>query len=61
MKGRKPRVARWAVFGLLVAALSVVAAGCGGGDDESSGSGDVSTEIEGLGYRTLVRYGAILS
>ena len=47
MKGRKVRVARWAVFGLLVAALSVVAAGCGGGDDE--GSGDVSTAVEGLG------------
>jgi putative spermidine/putrescine transport system substrate-binding protein len=47
MKGRKARVARWAVFGLLVAALSVVAAGCGGGDDE--GGGEVSTEVEGLG------------
>ena len=47
MKGRKVRVARWAVFGLLVAALSVVAAGCGGGDDESSGS--AGTAIEGLG------------
>ena len=47
MKGRKVRVARWAVFGLLVAALSVVAAGCGGGDDE--GSSDVSTAVEGLG------------
>ena len=47
MKGRKLRVARWAVFGLLVAALSVVAAGCGGGDDESGGS--AATEIEGLG------------
>jgi putative spermidine/putrescine transport system substrate-binding protein len=45
MKGRKARVARWAVFGLLVAALSVIAAGCGGGDD---GGGD-STAIEGLG------------
>ena len=45
MKGRKVRVARWAVFGLLVAALSVVAAGCGGGDD----GGDDSTAIEGLG------------
>jgi putative spermidine/putrescine transport system substrate-binding protein len=45
MMGRKARVARWAVFGLLVAALSVVAAGCGGGDDE----GSASTEIEGLG------------
>jgi len=32
MSGRKARVARWAVFGLLVAALSIVAAGCGGGD-----------------------------
>jgi putative spermidine/putrescine transport system substrate-binding protein len=47
MKGRKLRVARWAVFGLLVAALSVVAAGCGGGDDE--GGGSAATEIEGLG------------
>ena len=45
MKGRK-RVARWAVLGLLVGALSVVAAGCGGGDDGGSGA---STEIEGLG------------
>jgi putative spermidine/putrescine transport system substrate-binding protein len=45
MSGRQARVARWAVFGLLVAALSVVAAGCGGGD----GGGAASTEIEGLG------------
>ena len=45
MKGRKTRVARWAVFGLLVAALSVVAAGCGGGD----GDGSASWEIPGLG------------
>ena len=45
MRGRKVRIARWAAFGLLVAALSVVAAGCGGGDDE----GGASTEIEGLG------------
>ena len=45
MKGRRTRVARWAAFGLLVAALSVVAAGCGGGDDD--GGGD--TAIEGLG------------
>jgi len=45
MKGRKVRVARWAVLGLLVGALCVVAAGCGGGDDE----GSASTEIEGLG------------
>ena len=47
MKGRKRRVARWAVVGLLVAALSVVAAGCGGGDDD--GDGGVSTAVEGLG------------
>jgi len=47
MKGRKVRVARWAVFGLLVAALSVVAAGCGGGDE--NGDGGTSTSIEGLG------------
>jgi len=46
MKGRNVRVARWAVLGLLVGALSVVAAGCGGGDDGGSGA---STEIEGLG------------
>ena len=45
MKGRKVRVARWAVLGLLVGALSIVAAGCGG-DDGGSGAG---TEIEGLG------------
>ncbi len=46
MKGRKTRVARWAAFGLLVAALCFVAAGCGGGDDEGSGA---SSELEGLG------------
>ncbi len=48
MKGRRTRVARWAAFGLLIAALSVVAAGCGGGDD--GGGGD--TAIEGLGTST---------
>ena len=42
---RSRRGARWLAFGLLVAALSVVAAGCGGGDD----GGEASTEIEGLG------------
>jgi putative spermidine/putrescine transport system substrate-binding protein len=45
MKGRKARIAQWAAFALLIGALSVVAAGCGGGDDE----GGASTEIEGLG------------
>jgi putative spermidine/putrescine transport system substrate-binding protein len=45
MKGRRTRVARWAAFGLLIAALSVVAAGCGGGDD----GGGSDTAIEGLG------------
>lgn len=45
MSGRKVRVGRWAVLGLLVGALSVVAAGCGGSDDESS----ASAEIKGLG------------
>jgi putative spermidine/putrescine transport system substrate-binding protein len=44
MSGRK-RVASWAALCLLVGALSVVAAGCGGGDDD----GEASTEIEGLG------------
>ena len=40
---RRNRAAVWAALGLLVAALSVVAAGCGGGSDSAS------TEIEGLG------------
>jgi putative spermidine/putrescine transport system substrate-binding protein len=43
---RSRRGARWLAFGLLVAALSVVAAGCGGGDD---GGDEASTELEGLG------------
>ena len=42
---RRKRIAVWAALGLLVAALSVVAAGCGGGSD----NGSASTEIEGLG------------
>ena len=42
---KRNRAAIWAALCLLVAALSVVAAGCGGGDD----GGDASTEIEGLG------------
>jgi putative spermidine/putrescine transport system substrate-binding protein len=45
MRGCNGRVARRAVFGLLVAALSIAAAGCGGGD----GGGGASTELEGLG------------
>ena len=48
MKERKTGVARWVAFGLLVAALCGVAAGCGGGDDDGD-SGSASTEIEGLG------------
>ena len=48
MKGRRIRVARWAALGLLVTALSVIAAGCGGGDDD--GGGD--TAVEGLGTST---------
>ena len=47
MNGRNTRAARWAALGLIVAALSVVAAGCGGGDDD--GDGGVSTAVEGLG------------
>lgn len=43
---RKKRIAVWTALGLLVAALSVVAAGCGGGD-EGSAAGD--WQIEGLG------------
>ena len=45
MRVRKHKVARWAAWALLVGALCVVAAGCGGGDD----GGEASTEIEGLG------------
>jgi len=45
MSGSKVRVTRWAAFGLIVGALSIVAAGCGGGDD----GGGASTAIEGLG------------
>ncbi len=45
MSRGRHRVAFLTVLGLLVAALAVVAAGCGGGDD----GGDASTEIEGLG------------
>ncbi len=41
---RRRRGARWLAFGLLVAALSVVAAGCGGDD-----GGSASTDLEGLG------------
>jgi putative spermidine/putrescine transport system substrate-binding protein len=47
MTGRNTRAVRWAALGLIVAALSVVAAGCGGGDDD--GDGGVSTSVEGLG------------
>ena len=43
---RKKRIVVWAALGLLIAALSVVAAGCGGGD-ESSAAGD--WQVEGLG------------
>jgi putative spermidine/putrescine transport system substrate-binding protein len=42
--GPPRRLTGWALLGLLVAALCVVAAGCGGGD---GASGD--TQIEGLG------------
>ena len=45
MRRKNHRFAVWAALGLLVAALSVVAAGCGGGD----GEGSASKEIEGLG------------
>ena len=44
---KRYRAARWAALGLLVASLSVVSAGCGGGDEE--GSADDSWQIEGLG------------
>jgi putative spermidine/putrescine transport system substrate-binding protein len=43
MRGK--RIAVWAALAVLIGALSVVAAGCGGGDDE----GSASTELEGLG------------
>jgi putative spermidine/putrescine transport system substrate-binding protein len=44
MKRRTRRVGLWAVLALVVAALAVAAAGCGG--DEDGGGG---TQIEGLG------------
>jgi len=44
MSSRRSTVASWAALGLLVAVLCVVAAGCGGGDDEGG-----ATAIEGLG------------
>src|SRR5262245_16096421 len=44
MESRK-RGARWLAFALLVTALSLVAARCGGGDD----GGSASSDIEGLG------------
>ncbi len=44
MTGRKKRLGLRAVFIMLVAALAIVAAGCGGDDSSSS-----STQIEGLG------------
>jgi putative spermidine/putrescine transport system substrate-binding protein len=47
MTGRYRRRGAWTALCLLVAALSVVASGCGGGDD-----GEASTEIEGLGSST---------
>jgi alpha-glucoside transport system substrate-binding protein len=42
---------RWIVLAMLVAALALVAAGCGGGDDEggAEGSEDVSGEISIMG------------
>jgi putative spermidine/putrescine transport system substrate-binding protein len=45
MNATRQRLALWTLLALLVAALAVVAAGCGGGDD----GGEASTEIEGLG------------
>ncbi len=42
---KRNRAAVWAALGLLVVALSVVAAGCGGGDDEAGGD----WQVEGLG------------
>ncbi len=44
MSERRRRVGLWAVLALVVGALALVAAGCGGDDGGSS-----STEIEGLG------------
>jgi putative spermidine/putrescine transport system substrate-binding protein len=38
MRGRHTRYVRWAALGLLVGALSFLAAGCGGDDDEAEGT-----------------------
>ena len=45
MTARKQRIGQRALLALVVAALAVVAAGCGGSDDSSASS----TQIEGLG------------
>jgi len=55
MSGRKARVARWAVLGLIVAALSVVAAGCGG-DDGGGAEGALAELGEFEGEVSLIAW-----
>ena len=43
MRLARTRVLRWAALGLLVGALSFVAAGCGGDDDEEATEGGTTT------------------
>lgn len=40
----RTRVLRWAALGLLVGALSIVAAGCGGDDDDEAAEGGTTAE-----------------
>jgi putative spermidine/putrescine transport system substrate-binding protein len=46
MRLARTRVLRWAALGLLVGALSFVAAGCGGDDDEEATEGGTTTTAE---------------
>ena len=46
MRLARTRVLRWAALGLLVGALSFVAAGCGGDDDEEATEGGTTTAAD---------------
>jgi hypothetical protein len=52
---RRKRIAVWAALGLLVAALSVVAAGCGGGSDSADADRHPRGRDRGVGSELLDR------